>query len=387
MPTFTGRDLVDSLWDLRRGGERLRKQLACRYGARHVFLFRDARSSLRALLCALGGNGTAVLPAYTCIAVPQAVESAGWRLAFADIAAGDVNMTHEALLAALPEDARVVVLTYQFGIPPATEPILDLCRRRGLFIVEDAAAAVGARYRGRLTGTFGDAAIISFHFSKVVNAGRGGALLINDDKVAEKVMCLQNEDSASAEGLADFTKAFAWWGATRPLCYSGIRTVRSLVLVDPLYEVVKPRTFLRPEGFHCCSGYVAALASRQLDLLEANVSRRMALARVYSEALAGIEGIELPKVTEGAEPAWIQFPIFVERKAACYQYLLRHGVDVNWTFRYSCAASYGFKGFPNAERAARTLLGLPTYPDLGVARAMRICKLVRLFAEKEILAG
>ncbi len=59
--------------------------------------------------------------------------------------------------------------------------------------------------------------------------------------------------------------------------------------------------------------------------------------------------------------------------------MLRHGIDLNWTFRYSCAPAYGLGDAPESERAARTLLGLPTYPSLATSAAARICKVLRDF--------
>ena len=95
---------------------------------------------------------------------------------------------------------------------------------------------------------------------------------------------------------------------------------------------------------------MARLAGWQLKSLAANVACRQALGRVYTDELAGVHGLQLSKVTEGAEPAWIQFPIFVARKEACYQYLLRQGVDLNWTFRYSCGVTYQVRNAPNSGR-------------------------------------
>ena len=378
LPTFSARDALASIWPAGGGEEELRKTLAALYGVQHVFLFRSARTALTALLSALGPKGVVVLPAYNCIAVPEAVAWAGWRTVLADIALGDVNMTHETLAQALPDEARAVILTHQFGLPPMIEPLVDLCRRRGLFIVEDAAPAVGARYRGQLTGRFGDAAVISFDLTKVLNAGHGGALLTNNDAVAGKVASRQ-AGARSSGSFLDFAKASAWWMATRPCAYGALRKARSLLRKDELYEVAVPNEQPPTDIFQSCSGYVARLAGRQIAALEANVAARQALARIYAGELGGVSRVTMPSVPEGAEPAWIQFPIFVEKKAACYDYLLKHGVDLNWTFRYSCGASYNVPHVPNAERAARTVLGLPTYPGLLAAEARRICDLLRRF--------
>ncbi len=90
-------------------------------------------------------------------------------------------------------------------------------------------------------------------------------------------------------------------------------------------------------------------------------------------------GMGLPRVPDGVQSAWIQFPASLEIKAAGYEYLLRQGVAVNWAFRYSCAGSYGMSDAPNSERAARSVSGLPNYPGLAVGKACRVSALLRKF--------
>jgi dTDP-4-amino-4,6-dideoxygalactose transaminase len=312
--------------------------------------------------------------------VPEAVTWAGWRPVFADIAPGTVNMTSETLAACVQEDAQAVILTHQFGLPTVVEPIVGLCRRLGLFVIEDAAAALGASYRGRPVGTFGDASVISFHLTKVANAGHAGVLLTNNDLVAERVQSLWSPGESMAKGAADFCKAAAWWVAMQPHCYPVLRRLRRILYEDPLYEVVVPNLKPPTDSFISCSRFVSQLASTQVARLASIVAARRGAARIYVERLSGHgNGIRVCPVPDGAEPAWTQFPVFVERKEECYRFFLEHGVDLSWTFRYSCAASYGTSRAPNSERAARTLLGLPTYPGLAPEEARRICDLFHMF--------
>jgi dTDP-4-amino-4,6-dideoxygalactose transaminase len=216
--------------------------------------------------------------------------------------------------------------------------------------------------------------------TKVMNAGAGGALLTNDGRIAREVARRQPQPPGFAASARDFINALAWWSATRPGCYGALRTLRGLFRRDSIYSVVAPNPCLRQGGSQPCSSYVARLVGRQLQSLEANVAARQAVARVYAEELADVACVTFAPVVDGAEPAWIQFPIFVEDKEACYRYLLSRGVDLNWTFRYSCGVSYGVHHAPNSERAARTVLGLPTFPGLPFIEARRICQLLRDFA-------
>lgn len=360
----------------------LREDLARIYAVRHVFLFRSARQALWMLFRALGENGVVGMPAYNCIAVPEAIIGAGWRPLFVDIAKGDVNMTVDTLKESLPKEANAVILTHQFGVPATVDPILDFCRERGLVVVEDAAAAVGARYKGRLVGCFGDAAVLSFHLTKVINVGRLGVLLTNEDVIAKKIVALQGDGAEAASNVVDFLRALVWWTATRQPCYEVLRDLRTLLKSDRLYETIAPVEFADNKTLEKPSCFVASLANRQLNRLFENVSDRQALASFYANRLAGLPGIQLLSVPSVSDPAWIQYPVFVEEKECCYRFFLQRGVDLSWTFRYSCGASYGIKNAPNSERAARTVLGLPTYPGFPIAEASRICGLMRQFLKR-----
>ena len=83
---------------------------------------------------------------------------------------------------------------------------------------------------------------------------------------------------------------------------------------------------------------------------------------------------------EGCSPAWIQFPFQVDDKRAFYKYMQRNGVDLSWTYRYSCADSFGLDGFPISQKAAKTVLGLPTYPLLTDKDAHYICDVAREYS-------
>jgi dTDP-4-amino-4,6-dideoxygalactose transaminase len=370
-PTYNVADLLGAL----RAADplaRLRAELGERYGAKHVFLFRAGRSALAALLQAHGRPGAVVTPTYNCIAVPEAVTWAGCRPAFADIGPGSINMTPETLQAAITPETTAVLLTHQFGIPCDIDAMLAICRAHGLLAIEDAAPAIGARTRDRLVGTIGDAAIISFHRTKVIAGGDGGALLLDDDALAARVATLvgaqDTPGSAAAAG-----KALAWAGVMHPAAYSPLHWLHARLRGDVLFEVVTPES-APPDGlFATCAPFTAALVSAQWPRLEANLARRRRLAAIYQAELAGVPGIGVPEVAADAAPAWIQFPIFVTEKAQLYRRLLRRGIDLSWTFRYSCADSYPCPPMPNARRAAESVLGLPTYPRLTDAAAECIC--------------
>ena len=87
----------------------------------------------------------------------------------------------------------------------------------------------------------------------------------------------------------------------------------------------------------------------------------------------------LPIIPNQASPSWIQFPILVEDKLGFYKHMQQNHIDVTWTYRYSCPDSYGKKNYPNSHKAAKTVIGLPTYPMLTGAQVLSIISAARKF--------
>jgi len=380
-PTYSLRNLIWA-WQMCLTSDPLkllRSRLAELFAVKHVFLFSSARVALYALLKAYGRPGEVVVPAYNCIAVPEAVLYAGYHPVFADISDNSLNMTADTLGKSISQDTTAVLMTHQFGIPCDVDEILSVCKQYQVLVVEDAAAAIGARFRGRLVGNFGDAAIISFHTTKVISGGIGGALLTDNDELAYKIDRLQQAAAAPKDCWGSFAKAVAWKAATSPWLYTTMLFGYRVLCGETLFEMVIPHTGMPSSFLRLCSRFSAALALVQLNRLDSNLSRRRKLAQAYTDELSGYSVLKLPVVPVDCSPAWIQFPVMVSEKRAFYKYMQRKGIDLSWTFRYSCADSFGLDGFSNAWRAAQTVLGLPTYPSLSDEEAGYICSIARLY--------
>lgn len=378
-PTYTYSDVLRSLSGCLLGDvvDDLRCRLARLYKVKHVFLFGGARVALYALLRAYDRPGGVLGPAYNCWAVPEAVLHAGYSPVFADIDYNSLNMTASTVEQSISPDTTVVLITHQFGIPCDVDEILRVSRRYGILVVEDAAAAIGAKFRGRLVGSFGDATLISFKITKVISGGVGGALLTDNDELAYKVDRLLQAATAPESYCRSLAKTVAWKIATSSWLYPatlfGYRALRG----ERMFEVVAPPTEIPASFLTPCSRFLAALVLMQLDRLDWNLSRRRRLAQIYREELSGHSGLTLPAVPEDCSPAWTQFPLLVNDKRAFYKHMQRNRIDLSWTHRYSCADSLGLNGFPNTQRAAQTLLGLPTYPSLPDERARYICAVAK----------
>lgn len=353
------------------------------FAIKHVFLFSGARVALYVVLKAYGRPGDVILPAYNCIVVPEAILYAGYHPVFVDIGDCTFNMTAGAVEEAVTRTTSVILLTHQFGIPCDVQEILRICRRHGILAVEDIAPALGATIDGELVGRFGDAAILSFHNTKVVSGGIGGALLTNSDDLAHKVSAVMENAVRHDACICSFAKCAVWGAAMTPVLYPAVSLGHQLLRGEMGFQMVESHADEPPDFLTTCSRFSAALVALQLDRLESNLSRRRELARRYANGLYGCKILALPVVGSNSSPAWIQYPLIVNDRRSFCRYMKSRGIDPSWTFRYLCTDSFGLVGFPNARRAAHATVGLPTYPSLSDQKAGYVCSVAQS-ASKEL---
>jgi dTDP-4-amino-4,6-dideoxygalactose transaminase len=354
----------------------LKEILADLYKTPYIFLFENARTGLFFLLKALGKGGEVITPGYNCVAVPEAVQNAGYEVAFADIDLGTYNIAPESLERSITPGTSAVLITHQFGIPSDIEDILRICKAAGVTAIEDAAPAIGALINGRLVGTFADAAVISFHPGKVLPAGGGGALIVHSRELADRVGGLLRTLPSRRSNFAHLARAIVLKVILDPKIYEVFHLFYRSSLGEDALEAVSHanKCFSAVDR---CSKTQAFLANILLKDLSPTLRRRRDIADTYKHALSDIAGLKLPDIPPAFEPSWIHFPVRVQDKKAFCIHMQRSGIDVSRAFSYSCADRYGMDNCPNSRLAAESLVGLPTYPSLQDEHVERICRAVK----------
>ncbi len=170
------------------------REFAAYQQARHAVAVVNGTAALEVALRALGiGPGDEVITtAYTFIATPNAALLIGALPVFVDIEPDTHLIDAAQIEAAITPRTRAIMPVHLFGCPANLDAILEIARRHGLAVVEDACQAWGAEWRGRPVGALGNAGAFSFQASKNVTAGEGGLILTNDDELAERVWSLHN---------------------------------------------------------------------------------------------------------------------------------------------------------------------------------------------------
>ncbi|MGI0004831.1 MAG: DegT/DnrJ/EryC1/StrS family aminotransferase, partial [Nitrososphaera sp.] len=181
----------------RGGGKRVRdfeSSLKQYLGCKHALAVNSGTAALQAALMAAGvGQGHEVLlPSFTFVATANAVVATGARPVFVDIDKKDFTIDASDARKKITKKTRAIIPVHLYGHPCDMDAIAELAEKRSLAIIEDACQSLGSTYKKRQTGTFGDMGCFSMYASKVLTAGEGGAIVTDDDRLAEKIKMIRN---------------------------------------------------------------------------------------------------------------------------------------------------------------------------------------------------
>jgi dTDP-4-amino-4,6-dideoxygalactose transaminase len=286
------------------------------------------------LAAGVGPGDEVILPANTFIATAEAISHIGARPVFVDCLAETANLDPSLLEAALTDRTRAIVPVHLYGQPADMDAIHAVADARGIPVIEDACQAHGAEYQGRRTGGLGLTAAFSFYPGKNLGAlGDGGAVVTNDEVLAETVRLLRNHGQEDKY------------------------THRVVGYCDRLHNLQ------------------AAFLSAKLPYLdEWNGARREAAGR-YDEMLAGASGIGRLTTIDGVSHVHHLYVVLVDDRERVRDALLEAGIEtgvhypvpLHLTPAYA-ALGYARGDFPSAESLAGRALSLPMHPHLSVAQ-------------------
>lgn len=183
-----------------------------RFGAQKVLLTTSGTTALdmAALLCGLEPGDEVILPSFTFSSTATAFVLAGAKLVFVDIRPDTMNIDETKIEAAITPRTRVIVPMHYAGVACEMDTIMDIARRHGLKVVEDAAQGVMSSYKGRALGTIGDLGCFSFHETKNYSMGEGGALLINRPEYNERAEILREKGTNRSKFFRGQVDKYTW---------------------------------------------------------------------------------------------------------------------------------------------------------------------------------
>ena len=316
-------------------------------GAKHCVGVANGLDAMVLVLRAwgIGAGHEVIVPSNTYIATWLAVSQVGARPVPVEPDEATYNMDPGRVEKAITRRTRAILPVHLYGQAADMRPIRAIARRRGLKVLEDAAQAAGARYRGQRTGVLGDAAAFSFYPTKNLGAfGDAGAVVTRDAALANRVRALRNYGS-------------------RKRYVNEVQGVNSRL--DPLQ---------------------AALLGPRLAVLDEWNARRARIAGRYLEGLAGTP-LVLPATGEGCEHTWHLFVVRHARRNAFRAALEKRGVgtDVHYPTPPHLQRAYAALGLrkgslPVSERIHREVVSLPIGPHMGDAQVEHVIEQVRASA-------
>ena len=325
------------------------------------------RSYLKSEYCSMVANGTAslhlalitlnvgigdevIIPAFSYIATANVVELVGAKPIFVDINIETFNIDENKIEEKITERTKVIIPVHEFGLCSNMVVINQIAKKHNIFVIEDAACALGAKINDRFAGTFGDFGSFSFHPRKAITSGEGGCLITNIKGFDNKIKTLRNHGIEYGNVKMDFTEA----------------------------------------GFNYrITDFQSALLIGQIDRLDEIIKKRNLYANLYLEKIKN-KLIKLPFQPKDYRHTWQTFHILMpdaNKRKKLIEYLKDNGVQSNYGAQCIPFMTY-YKNkynqnseveFPNAFEAYTCGLAIPLFEGLDIGDIEYICTLINNF--------
>lgn len=326
------------------------QEFAAYSGAAHGVGMNSGTSALHLALLAAGvGPGDEVITVpHTFVATVAAIRYTGATTVFVDIDPDSYTMDPAQLEAAVTERTKAIIPVHLYGQPADMAPIMEIARRRGVVVIEDAAQAHGAEYRGRRCGGIGDMGCFSFYPGKNLGAyGEGGLVSTSRDDFLRTLRMLRD------------------WGQEKKYHHEML-------------------------GYNArLEGLQGAVLRVKLRYLEGWTEARRRLAAEYRGHLAGCDAVVLPREYEDRRHVYHIFAVRTPEREAFMRFLQERGVQsaIHYPFAVHTLPGYtdlGYRAgqFPHAERAAAEVVSLPMFPELSSDQVATVAGVVKEWAAR-----
>jgi dTDP-4-amino-4,6-dideoxygalactose transaminase len=339
--------------------ENFEKEIAKFCGVKYAISLKSGTDALFLSLKALGiGPGDEVITTpFTFIATAEVIANLGAKPVFIDIDPRTFNIDPQQLAYQLNKltklgklKVKAIVPVHLFGQMTDMDEIMKIAKKYKLFVVEDAAQAIGAEYRGRKAGSFGDVGCFSFFPSKNLGAfGDGGMVVTNNKKLAEKIQLLRNHGSSPKN-----------------------KYLNLILGTNSRLDAIQ-----------------AAILRVKLKYLKKWIKKTQEIANYYNQSLKGVGDIKVPEILSDRTHTFHQYTIRTRYRDKLKKYLEKNGIPtmiyypiplhLQPVFKY---LGYKKGDFLEAEKVSKEVLSLPIYPELSKKEQEFIVKKIKEFFKK-----
>lgn len=332
---------------------RFEQSVARFVGVKHAVAVSSGTCGLHLLMRAIGisPNDEVIGTPFSFVASSNCVLYEGGKPVFVDIDPDTWNIDPTRVEAAVNARTRAIIPVNVFGQPADMDVIAAIARRHRLRVIEDSCESLGARYKGRMSGSLGDAGVFGFYPNKQITTGEGGMITTNDDEIARLCISMRNQGRDTGMG----------WLSHERLGFN--------------YRL---------------SDVACAIGAVQMERIEEILSKRRRVAGWYMDRLTGDARIGFQKIVPQCEMSWFVFVIRLadeysdEDRARTIEQLRARGIGCSNYFapihlQNFYRRDFGYKpgDFPNCERVAARTIALPFHNHLSESDVDRVCETLR----------
>lgn len=345
-------DMLDRRWFTNHGpySQEFERKIANYIGVKHCLAVTNGTIALEIAVRAMGLTGEVIIPSFTFVATAHALQWQEITPVFCDVAPGTHHIDPNRVEDMITPRTTAIIGVHVWGSPAPINELTEIANRRGLRLIFDAAHAIGSSYNDKMIGSFGDAEFFSFHATKFINSFEGGAVVTNDDALAERVQYMRN------------------------FGFSGIDQVDYIGINGKMTEIA------------------AAMGLTSLESIDEFIEINYANYQCYKAGLADIPGIDLYKYNESQKCNYQYIIVEVDESLTgvsrdqMVEALHTENVLARRYFYPGCHRMEPYRSYyphaglllPETEKLTQRVMSLPTGTAVDQDTVGRMCELIRL---------
>lgn len=363
-----------------------------RFYDKQVYLYDSGRSALYIALSALdiSSGDEVLLQGYTCVVVTNAITRTGATPVYVDID-DTYNIDPDLVEQHITKKTKALIIQHTFGAPAKLSKLMQIAKRHNLIVIEDCAHSLGAKYNGKFIGSFGDLAMLSFGSDKAVSSVRGGALVVNNEKLVDPI------EEMGKSLLKKYPRILLLqhllhvpiFYLGRSLYHLGIGKVLLFFAsrVGLVNKIIYP--IEKSGGVHrafpaALPNALAHLLYEQLLTLDTKDAHRRKIVELYQQSLGNL--VTSLKIQEGS--VYLRYPVEVQNREEVMQQSKKRGLYLgDWYTTIvapadidQSATQYKPGSCPRAELAAKHIVNLPTHTSITKKEVLRIVDCIKEYA-------